>query len=111
MTTLKETTTETTETTEIEETEEEALILEEENKGLSYSTLLVCCHNTINALNPFLTPPSPTFGDYGLYPHLSISSKYLANPYVTPHFDSGNPQHLTSQNVSPAINVGVTKNP
>jgi hypothetical protein len=74
---MTETTLETTETIEIEESEEEALILEPENKGLSYSTLLVCCHNTIDALLRILPSPLADWSIHNIYSLLSIIADAL----------------------------------
>jgi len=87
-TTEPETTVETTTTTEIEETETEELILESENKGKSYSTLLVCCHNTMNSLSPFLPAPVTAFSVTGVNPFLPNPAIAALSPHVlTPSLD------------------------
>jgi hypothetical protein len=105
MSTLPETTIETTEITEIEETEEETLTLEEEDKGISYLKTLVCCHNIMNALTPFLISPIASFGDFGIYPHLNISSANLGVSNFSPVLNVGS-ANLGVSNLSPNLNIG-----
>jgi hypothetical protein len=105
MSTLPETTIETTEITEIEETEEETLTLEEEDKGISYLKALVCCHNIMNALTPFFVSPIASFGDFGIYPHLNITSANLGVSNFSPVLNVGS-ANLGVSNLSPNLNIG-----
>lgn len=91
----EETTIETTEMIELEESETEILIIEPENKGISYLLTMVCCHNVINALQPIFAPPTCAY-------EVRNANARLSNPLVLA---------VNLYTLAPTIDISVTKTP